>query len=164
MQTSVLQFGTEVPGQAYVLRPGSYAVIHNGVGRIAVVLTPLGASLPGGGQEPGESVEATVVRETMEECGLSIRGLNLIGVADELILGDEGRTYYRKRCTFFTAEAQSGVATQGTEADHHLVWLPVRDALRQLFHQSQKWAVEVSHGAAHHGRTQNAEGRMQNAE
>jgi 8-oxo-dGTP pyrophosphatase MutT (NUDIX family) len=36
--------------------------------------------LPGGGVDPGESVDETVIREAWEETGLTIRVLRLIGV------------------------------------------------------------------------------------
>jgi 8-oxo-dGTP pyrophosphatase MutT (NUDIX family) len=36
--------------------------------------------LPGGGVDPGESVEETVIREVQEETGLQVRVLRLIGV------------------------------------------------------------------------------------
>ena len=36
--------------------------------------------LPSGGMEPGENVEETVIRETREETGLTIRVLRLVGV------------------------------------------------------------------------------------
>ena len=36
--------------------------------------------LPGGGMDPGESVEETIIREVQEETGLIVRVLRLIGV------------------------------------------------------------------------------------
>ena len=40
---------------------------------MAVVRTPDGLFLPGGGCEPRESEQGTVIREVMEECGLGVR-------------------------------------------------------------------------------------------
>lgn len=48
MLPSIPEFGLAVAGRTYVLRPGSYGVIRNGVGSIAVVFTPQGIFLPGG--------------------------------------------------------------------------------------------------------------------
>ena len=53
MSPAIHEFGLVAPGKNYVLRPGSYGVIRNSAGLIAVVLTPQGAFLPGGGQETG---------------------------------------------------------------------------------------------------------------
>lgn len=136
---AIPEFGVPTPGADYVLRPGGYALIFNISGELAVVSTPLGLALPGGGQEPGEGPEAATVREVEEECGLRIKLGHRIGVADELVWGALEQTHFRKRCTFFVAEVVTGSGSG--EPDHKLVWLPPRDAAANLLHESQRWAV-----------------------
>ena len=139
MTSNILQFGEPLADTEYVLRPGGYAIVRGPGGAIAVASTPRGYFLPGGGQEEEESPEEAAVREVYEECGLRIRIVRCIGVADQLALAEDETCYYRKRCTFFVAELlqQDGPG----EPDHHLVWLAAEAAQAQLKHESQRWAV-----------------------
>ena len=137
------EFGQSTAGIRYTLRPGGYGIVRDAAARIAVVATPLGLFLPGGGQEQGESPEAALVREAREESGLDVRVLHPVGIADELVFSASERTYFRKRCTFFTAAAESE-AIHRCEPDHQLRWLPVADAITQLTHESQRWAVRTA--------------------
>ncbi|MBI4660965.1 MAG: NUDIX domain-containing protein [Verrucomicrobia bacterium] len=66
MKPSIPDFGVALPGCSYELRPGGYAVLRDGTGRIAVVVTSHGCFLPGGGQEAGESPVQALRRETIE--------------------------------------------------------------------------------------------------
>ena len=132
MATAIPEFGRAEAGVEYALRPGGYAVIRDEAGRMAVVSTPVGLALPGGGQEPGEGPEQAAAREVGEECGLRIEVGAVIGVADD------GR-YYRKRCTYFFAEVVG--RCDAVEVDHELRWLPPADAEADLMHGSQRWAV-----------------------
>ncbi|HEX4964695.1 MAG TPA: NUDIX domain-containing protein [Thermoanaerobaculia bacterium] len=143
---AIPQFGELLPGTDYVLRPGGYAIVAGAEGMIAVASTRRGFFLPGGGQEEGESPEEAAVREVHEECGLRIRIVQCLGVADQLALADNETCYYRKRCTFFTAELlhQDGPG----EPDHHLVWLVPEAAQAHLAHESQRWAVAEAYGLA----------------
>jgi 8-oxo-dGTP diphosphatase len=135
------EFGERDPAADYILRPGGYALIRDGTNRIAVVATPVGLALPGGGQKLGESSEEAAGREVLEECGLRIRIDDLLGTADELVFAKEEDMHYRKRCTFFLA---SIVSLEGgaTEPDHQLVWMPPDVAAAKLLHGSQRWAVQ----------------------
>lgn len=151
-QTSIREFGTPKQGVNYVLRPGAYGVIRNGAGLIAVVVTPSGAYLPGGGQKSGELLEATLIREVAEECGFRIRALNFVGVADELVFSEAEQEHYRKRCVFFTSVVVNGAGAQGREPDHRLIWLTPSEAVLQLAHDSQKWAVNEVTSAGHEGK------------
>jgi len=48
-------------------------------------------SLPGGHIEPGETAMAAAVREVMEETGVAVELIGLVGVHDSLIRDGEGR-------------------------------------------------------------------------
>jgi ADP-ribose pyrophosphatase YjhB (NUDIX family) len=133
------EFGTANPRTEYSLRPGGYVVILNGAGAVAVVSTPEGLALPGGGQSEVEKPEEAALREVQEECGLQVALSKCIGVADELVYAKAQRKHYRKRCTFFLGEmvCRSGVG----EPDHKLLWLSPGEAITALRHGSQRWAV-----------------------
>jgi 8-oxo-dGTP pyrophosphatase MutT (NUDIX family) len=139
MTQEIPEFGDKVAGVQYVLRPGGYAVIRNTAGAIAVALTPSGFVLPGGGQDDGETPEEAAVREALEEVGLCITVCCPLGIADELVYAANEATYYRKRCTFFSA-ALVGY-DGGGEADHRLLWMPPPHVLVVLRFRSQRWAV-----------------------
>lgn len=148
--TPIPQFGDCDPDAAYTLRPGGYAVIVSERGEVAVVLVNGRGYLPGGGQEVGgvgESPEQAAVREAREECGLSIRILSTIGVADELIHARAEGRHCRKRGTFFRAEVLS-IEPGAGEPDHQLVWLPPAEAINALHHESQRWAVRQAFNPA----------------
>jgi ADP-ribose pyrophosphatase YjhB (NUDIX family) len=57
--------------------------------------------LPGGRQEPGETIEETVVREFDEETSLRIRPIELAYVSESL---DPSIGYHVVNCTFFVEE------------------------------------------------------------
>jgi 8-oxo-dGTP diphosphatase len=136
---TIPEYGTASPGAESVLRPGGYAIILRATGEVAVVATPAGVALPGGGQEPRETPEQATIREVAEECGLQIDVGDYIGIADELVFTEAEGTHYRKRCAFFLASVV-GKLGEG-EADHELRWLPAHEAVASLRHECQRRAV-----------------------
>jgi ADP-ribose pyrophosphatase YjhB (NUDIX family) len=135
---AIPEFGKSKPRQDYQLRPGAYAVISGRQG-LALVRTPGGLFLPGGGVEKRESLEEALGREVFEECGLEVTVGAFIGTADELCKV-RGK-HVRKRCSFFWTPLAGDKAVTPMEADHELVWMGGSEALAQLTHESQRWAL-----------------------
>jgi 8-oxo-dGTP diphosphatase len=132
-------FGTRLPGIDYRRRPSAYVVIRNAARDVAVIRTPRGAFLPGGGLDPDESAEAAVRREAHEEAGLVLGPLAPLGAAVEFIRAVDEDAWFEKVCTFYTASVvERGAAT---ERDHELLWLGDDEACALLGHESHRWAI-----------------------
>jgi 8-oxo-dGTP diphosphatase len=128
------------------VRPSAYAVVADASGgggageRLAVVRTPLGVFLPGGGMDPGETPEGAAVREVAEECGLVVRVAGgWRAAAVQYVWSAKYRAYFEKRSTFLGAELD-GAETPRAEHDHELLWLPPAKAAA-MAHESHAWAV-----------------------
>ena len=136
------EFGERVSGAHYVRRPDSYGLAFDNAKKVCLMRTHLGLFLPGGGADPGESEEETLMREVREECGHTVQIVRRIGVAVQYLLAeDEG--YFAKECTFY--ELRLGEKVDGhSEVDHTLVWLPIDEALERISHKSQRWVLETA--------------------
>jgi 8-oxo-dGTP pyrophosphatase MutT (NUDIX family) len=75
-------FGRPVPKRPQAIRPGASAVIFNDAHEVLLELRSDFNlwGLPGGRMDVGESLEETVVREVLEETGLTVRVERLVGV------------------------------------------------------------------------------------
>ncbi len=74
--------GEPVQKMPDAIRPGASAVIFDGGGEILLERRADNGfwGLPGGGVDVGESVEQAVLREVLEETGLQVRIMRLVGV------------------------------------------------------------------------------------
>jgi len=132
-------FGNRVEGHAYVRRPSAYALVRNTAGEFAIVRTPHGCFLPGGGMDSGETPQETVVREVMEECGFIVKPGTVVGQAIQFVYSTEEEEYFEKVCVFVEAELVG--TTTKSEDDHELHWLTMAQALDCLSHESHRWAA-----------------------
>jgi 8-oxo-dGTP diphosphatase len=139
-----LVFGTRREGQVYVRRPSAYALVRNPAGDWAVVRTPHGCFLPGGGMEPHETPQQTVMREGREECGFILKPSATITRAIQFSYSIQERKFFEKICEFMDAELVNTVMP--LEHDHELLWLTADQALDVLFHESHRWAVACASG------------------
>ena len=138
--TSLPVFGTRVEGCPYIVRPSAYALVRNAGGDLAVIQTPRGLYLPGGGVEPDETPEETVQREAREESGLILRPRASIGKAIEIVYSAEENACFEKRCVFIEAEVICKVPSY--ERDHELIWVSLAQAISMLSHESHRYAVQ----------------------
>ena len=136
-------FGVRHAGVHYRVRPSAYAVVpdewHH-PGALAVLRTPLGWFLPGGGRDDGESPVETVVREGVEEAGLRLDPLEVLGEATEWIHAAGDAAGWEKRCTFLVARVVG--TADAVEPDHVLEWIPFAEAALVLTPPTHRWAVE----------------------
>ncbi|HXH92676.1 MAG TPA: NUDIX domain-containing protein [Thermoanaerobaculia bacterium] len=133
-------FGNAPKETSAKVRPSAYALIENDRGQFAIVRTKEGTYLPGGGIDAGETPGEAVIRETLEECGLSVRIGSLIAEAVQFAWSEAEETYFEKRSTFVDAEVL-GPDTSRLEADHEVLWVDAETACTMLTHESHAWAV-----------------------
>lgn len=136
----MLEFGSRVEGAVYVERPCAYAIIQNASNAIAVVRTPKGYLLPGGGVDPGETLESGLRREILEELGCELEILAELCAAVQFIYDREEGVYWRKVGRFFSATLGKRVADP-IEKDHELVWCAPDECVKTLAQEFQAWAI-----------------------
>ncbi len=141
----MLEFGTRLANVSYVERPGAYAIIRNAANEYAVIRTPKGCFLPGGGVDEGEQMEAALGREVREETGLAVMVGRKVGVAAQYLISAREGIYYKKIGHFYMAEFGERL-TEKFEAEHELLWMSFDGASAALKHRFQVWALATSRG------------------
>lgn len=85
-------------------------------------------TIPGGKQEPGETVRACAAREAREETGLEIEVVDLLDVLDLIGPARDGSGGYHYTLIDFSARAVSGALRAGDDADEAR-WVAVDEAV-----------------------------------
>ena len=140
-----LQFGRPEPGHTYEDRPTAFGLVFRD-GRLACVRVDRGEGsyydLPGGAIDGDETEEQAMVREFVEETGLTIRPDQRLGEAGQYFLKSDGRAV-NNLAGFWTAEVEREDPTTKIEDDHELHWLDPQRALSELRHDAHAWAVAM---------------------
>lgn len=134
------EFGARDPRAFYQHRPGAYALLPR-AGELALVRWRGRWYLPGGGIEHGESPAQALQRELLEECGLQVRAIALLGEAVEHLYSIGEDRHFRKHGAFFLAEQDAPAGAVAAAADEEWHWRPLATAERELAAASQRWAV-----------------------
>ena len=96
--------------------------------------------LPGGAVDGDETEEQAVVREFLEETGMTVRPLARIAHAAQYFHKSDGEPL-NNIGGFWIAEQLALDPGARVEADHELVWLAPAEALTRLRHEAHAWAV-----------------------
>ncbi|OUR80713.1 hypothetical protein A9Q83_00265 [Alphaproteobacteria bacterium 46_93_T64] len=79
-------------------------------------------SLPGGGQELGETATQAIIREIQEETSLTVELGGVIDVVDAIIKSDDGEILYHYTLIDFAARYASGTAIADSDVDA-VLWI-----------------------------------------
>ncbi|MBO5312937.1 MAG: NUDIX domain-containing protein [Clostridia bacterium] len=131
-------FGTKEYA-TYMHREGAYLIPVKD-GKIAVVKTPKGYFLLGGGTEGNETPEETITRECLEEVGYTV---NIIGqvCSAEAYTKHPVIGYFHPMQMYFSGELKEMVQ-KPSEGDHQLVWVDYEELKGNMFSMMQNWAIE----------------------
>ena len=142
-------YGQKVPDVVYRHREGAYAVILDDGGNVALVEAPAaggperGLFLPGGGIEPGETPEACLRRECLEELGCEIELEGLFCAGEEYLYAPSDGRYLHVTGHCYRASLGARVQ-EPVEQDHVLRWLPATQGANDMFLNYQAWAVRLA--------------------
>lgn len=138
-----LQFGQALPGVTHLWRPTAFGLVFQD-GQVACVRVDRGEGsyydLPGGALDGDETEAQALVREFVEETGMTVRPLVRIAEAGQFFLKSDGAPINNVG-GIWIAEQLSFDPKAKVEDDHELVWLHPHAALNVLRHDAHAWAV-----------------------
>ena len=133
-------FGRRLPDKTSLDRPGAYLIaVQNGM--IAVIQTPKGLFLPGGGTESCESDVDCIRREVLEETG-SEAEVGAFLCAAESYSEHETLGFFHPIQFYYTGRIGKRIR-EPNESDHRIFWLPPEDVRGKLFPEMQNWAIRA---------------------
>lgn len=121
-----------------IIRPSAKALIIRDGQMLAIRIEDGGEVfhiMPGGGQEPGETLTEAVVREVAEEAGLRVQPLDLAFVIE----GVEGEGFHRIDLVFH-CEYLGEIEHASIHGDHHqtgIDWLDIATLNRSTLYPSR---------------------------
>lgn len=138
----IITFGEKEDGKEYILRPAVYCIMFDSQkDKIAIIQTSDGKYfLPGGGIEKNETHEECLKRESLEEMGMDIEVGQFVGCARRYFYSTNEYKYYLSEGYFYLC-ATGRQISEPTEEDNFLKWIEPIQAIVNLFHEHQSWAV-----------------------
>lgn len=123
----------------YLDRQGAYLIPYQ-KGKVAVVKTPKGFFLLGGGIKVGEAYHECIEREILEEIGYTccIKGLLC---SAEMYTKHPTIGYFHPIQTYYFGALLEKVSNP-TEQDHVLCWMDYHELKGNMFVEMQNWALE----------------------
>lgn len=141
----MLQFGHPDPSLDYAPRPTAFGLVFHEA-KLACVRVDRGEGsyydLPGGAIDGDETEPQALIREFVEETGMTVRPVRRIAEAAQYFRKSDGAPI-NNIGGFWIAEQLSLDPAAKVEADHELVWLHPHTALNELRHNAHAWAVAV---------------------
>ena len=134
-------FGVREPDVTYRVRPSAYGILPDGRGRIAAIETPGGWFLPGGGRHEGETPEACLHREILEELGLRVAIEKPLGEAAQFFHAATEAAHFHSRARFYLCRSLGTAGTAG-EDGHRLRWIDPEVTETGFVHEYHAWAVD----------------------
>ena len=139
----MLQFGDPDPSLDYAARPTAFGLVFH-EGRLACVRVDRGDAsyydLPGGAIDGDETEQQALIREFVEETGMTVRPVTRIAGAAQYFRKSDGAPI-NNIGGFWIAEQLALDPAAKVEADHELVWLHPHTAVNELRHDAHAWAV-----------------------
>ncbi len=132
-------FGEKVEGNAYYDRLGAYLICMDG-DKAAVVKTPKGYFLLGGGLEGNENHMDCIKREILEETGFTANVHSYICSAEEYWLHKE-LGYFHPVQYYYYGELVEKIV-EPVEIDHKLEWISIEDIETKMYIKAQGWAIK----------------------
>jgi len=141
----MLQFGDPDPSLDYAPRPTAFGLVFHEA-KLACVRVDRGEGsyydLPGGAIDGDETGPQALMREFIEETGMTVRPVRRIAEAAQYFHKSDGAPI-NNIGGFWIAEQLTLDPAAKVEADHELVWLHPHTALNELRHDAHAWAVAV---------------------
>lgn len=102
-------------------------------------------TLPKGGLECGEDLEAAAIREVLEETGLKAEITGKLGVVDYWFVWKPDRVRYHKYVHYFLMAHRGGDLHQRDDEAEDVRWVPLGEAMTRLSHANERRLVRDAH-------------------
>lgn len=132
-------FGTHLDNQKYFTRQGAYLISIQDH-KVAVVKTPKGYFLLGGGLNTGEDHRHCIQREVLEESGYRSQIDSYICSAEEYQLHKK-LGYFHPIQYYYSGRLLDKVAPP-QDKDHELCWISLDNIADKMYLKSQGWAIQ----------------------